>query len=382
MLMHTDRKSNSTEETLKQLRHVASMVMRAAEEETLEQMLQQIVDIARDLIGVRYAALGVPDHKGGLRFFKVSGISREELAKIHHPPVGLGLLGSIMESRETVRLPNMHNHPHAVGFPVGHPKMTSLLGVPIQLGDQLYGIFYLTDRHDGKPFSEDDQWMLEIMAGYAALVIAEKHLHDQRRQIALMREREQIGMTLHDSVIQSIYALGMRLDLAKRRGTITSEDIDTTLDGLNHVIEEIRGAIFHLKEQNKDGLTLRRRLSRVATQLYVPPELDISFTFPEHSMLIDEDVLETLEMMVSECLSNVIRHARARNVVIQAHDGGDRLEVIVKDDGIGFDTQNLTDNQGLGLRNLERRARIHGGSVQILSVPNQGTTIQIQIPLD
>lgn len=377
-----DMPDKITQATLKQLRHIASMVMNAAQEDNLENMLQRIVDTARELIGTRYAALGVPDQHGGLKLFKVSGITKEEISKIPHQPVGLGLLGSIMQNRETLRLDQMQLHPHASGFPEGHPHMESLLGVPIQLGDQLFGIFYLSDKNNGELFTEDDEWLLEILAGNAALVIAEKYLQDQRRKIALMREREQIGMTLHDGVIQSIYSLGMRLDLAKRHGTITEEDIDMTLDGLNQIIEDIRNIIFQIKEDNGEGLTLRRRIKHLFSQLYIPDDVNVSLSLPDHALPIDYDRVETLEMMINECLSNIIRHANAQNIHLQVHDNKDYIEVIIKDDGIGFDLNNLKNVQGLGLKNLERRARIHGGSVQITSTPRKGTTIKIQLPMD
>lgn len=375
-------KQRTPDEILKQLHTVATMVMKAAEADSLELMLQRIADIARQLIGVKYAALGVPDQKGGLKFFKVSGLSKEKIRDISHPPVGLGLLGMIMREKEAVRVDKIEGHTNSVGFPEGHPHMTSLLGVPIQLGDQLFGIFYLTDKLDGQSFTEDDQWLLEIMAGYAALVIAEKYISTQRRQITIMQEREQIGMALHDGVIQSIYAIGMRLDLAQRQNQVTSEDIGQTLMGLNQVIEDIRSAIFQLRDDSQQALTLRRRLNKVISQLYIPDEINVSLNFPEHTIPISENVMEALEMMANECLSNVIRHAKATEILITARDNGSYIELTVSDNGVGFPIDDLDHHQGLGLKNLERRARIHGGSVEIQSAKSNGTTVVIQIPLD
>jgi signal transduction histidine kinase len=373
--------NQSSEAILKQLRHVAAMVMQAAEADTMEQLLQNIAHIARELIGARYAALGVPDHKGGLRYFQVSGMSNEQIRNIEHTPIGLGLLGKMMRDATPLRLDHMHHHPEAVGFPEGHPHMESFIGVPIKLRDQLYGIFYLTEKDDDTPFTEDDQWLLEIMSGYVALAIAEKNLQEQRRQLALMREREQIGMTLHDGVIQSIYALGMRLDLAQRTDGVSDQDIRETLTGLNNVIEDIRNAIYQLKDDNSDILNLRPRFQRILSQLYIPKQTSISFNFPDHNRALPNDLLDALELMTTECLSNVIRHANATHIEITISYATDHIKISIQDDGDGFDPNQLEKQTGLGLRNLQRRTRIHGGSLQLESEPGCGTLVEIQLPL-
>ena len=110
---------------------------------------------------MRYAALGVPDGKGGLRYFKVAGMTPEQIAQLDHLPVGKGLLGAVMTDRNNIRLENMADDQRSAGFCPAHPVMTSFLGVPIQVGQQLFGILYLCDRVDGQPFSEQDEWLVE-----------------------------------------------------------------------------------------------------------------------------------------------------------------------------------------------------------------------------
>jgi len=372
----------SSDQILQQLRQVATMVIEAANADSMEQVLQNIAHNARELIGAKYAALGVPDQKGGLRYFKVSGLSGEEIEKIDHPPVGLGLLGKMMRDAHPMRLEHMEGHPDTVGFPEGHPHMDAFMGVPIKLGEKLYGIFYLTDKKNQEPFTEDDEWLLEIMSGYAAMAIAEKQLQIQHRQLSLMREREQIGMALHDGVIQSIYALGMRLDLAKRRDDIAVQDINAALEGLNQIIEDIRDAIFQLKERNTEPVTLRLRIQRILEQLYIPPEVEVDVRLPDHPLPIGPDTLDSLEMMLNECVSNILRHANATEIHITAHDTTQHISITVEDNGIGFDPSELESQSGLGLRNLKRRANLHGGSIKINSEPEHGTRIRIRFPLD
>jgi transcriptional regulator with GAF, ATPase, and Fis domain len=134
---------DSTTLLLSRLNDIASAVMSAAEAGTLEQVLERIAYVAGELVNARYSALGIPDGNGGLKYFKVAGLSPEQIRHIGHLPVGHGLLGAIMQERTAVRLERMQDDHRSSGFCARHPSMTSLLGVPIQLGERLFGLLYL-----------------------------------------------------------------------------------------------------------------------------------------------------------------------------------------------------------------------------------------------
>ncbi len=153
-------------EKLDQIKAIITLVMYAVEANELEQVLERIAQASRDLVNARYAALGVPDGHGGLRYFKTAGMTQEEIRRMDHLPEGRGLIGAMMYDRSPLLLENITDDPRSSGFPPGHPPMTQLLSVPIQLGQQLFGVIYLTDREDGLPFDQTDQTMIETMAGY------------------------------------------------------------------------------------------------------------------------------------------------------------------------------------------------------------------------
>src|SRR3712207_2011732 len=117
---------NDMNVVLASLKDIAEAVMHAAEAGTLEEVLERIAQVTQQVVHARYAALGVPDGRGSLRYFKVVGVSHAQIDKIGHYPVGLGLLGAIMHERKTIRLTNMKDDPRSIGFPQHHPVMTSL----------------------------------------------------------------------------------------------------------------------------------------------------------------------------------------------------------------------------------------------------------------
>ena len=151
-------------------------------------VLQRIADLAREVIGTRYAALGLADEHGQITDFFTSGLTPQERAAIGPLPRGHGLLGVLIREGRPVRLPNLGRDPRSSGFPPNHPPMTTLLGVPIQLGDRILGDLYLTDRLDGREFDEDDEHLALLLARHAGVAIENARLNDD-----LERRLEQVS---------------------------------------------------------------------------------------------------------------------------------------------------------------------------------------------
>jgi len=367
---------------LSRLKQISSAVMYAAEAADLEVVLERIAEVARELAESKYAALGIPDGEGGLRYFKTAGISDEARAKIPHLPRGHGLIGAIMLERQAIRLEHMSDDPRSVGFPENHPPMNSFLGVPIIAGQQLFGMLYLSDRIDGKPFSDEDQLLIETIAGYAALAIAGAELRQQQSRLNLLEERERIGMELHDGVIQSLYGIGMQVDLLRQSNeTIPVQSLGTVVDSLNDVIEDIRKFISELRSRGDRQYTVRQCLEQIKKRLYLPNGLSVSVQAPASKPPFAPAVFESICLIVNEALSNAVRHAQAQHIQVIAEETRHTFTIRISDDGKGFEPEVVVQNSGLGLRNMRHRARIYGGQVDIESKLGEGTTLIIQIPI-
>ena len=365
---------------LASLKDIAESVMHAAEAGTLEEVLERIAEVTQRLIGARYVALGVPDGAGTLKFFKTVGVTPDIIEMIGHLPVGRGLLGVIMNDRQILRLEDMKKHAKAVGFPKNHPKMRSLLGVPIQLGQSLFGMLYLCDRYDGLPFSEQDQWLVETLAGYAALAIAGVQMGEQNSRLVLLEERERVARELHDGIIQSLYAIGMQLQLIRLSQAQPDANLADIIRTLDHVIEDIRSYIMNLKVVNYEQQTVQQSLEDVVARLHIPPSLAVEVEAPRRMPPFPPPVLEAVCQITYEAVSNAVRHADADHIRIAATETDDAFQLVVEDDGQGFETRS-SDHEGLGLRNIQQRARIHGGNIRIQSNSGAGTRLTLTIPL-
>jgi signal transduction histidine kinase len=360
------------------LRAMATSVMYAVEGETIDHVFTRIAVATRDLVQARYAALGIPDGKGGMLHFNVSGLTQEAIDRIGPPPVGRGLLGVIMNERVTLRLTDMSSDPRHVGFPPNHPHMTRLLGVPIQLGDRLYGMLYLTDRLDGQPFDEYDQSLVETMAGYAALAIAGIELRDMARRLTLLEERERIAMDLHDSALQTLYGVGMQLQVLRLMHEPLAADLTEAIRSLDSVVDDIRRAIHNLKD-NAPRRTVAQRIRHVLRRLHIPSGIDITINAGEIIAPLPPEVLDDAMQVIQEAMSNAIRHAGPTKIVVTAKLQDDQFLFIVNDDGAGFHEQDI--EPGFGLENMRSRARLTGGKLNIEANRAGGTSVCLAVPI-
>ncbi|HEX9029456.1 MAG TPA: GAF domain-containing protein, partial [Anaerolineales bacterium] len=209
-----------------------------------EVVLPNIVNMARDLAGARYAALGVLDDNGRLAQFIPVGLTDLQVSRLAHPPVGEGMIGAIMEERSTIRIPMISRDPRACGFPAHHPIMKSFLGVPILLGESLLGVIYLTDKENYPEFTEDDEHVIETLAAYAAIAISNSRLYDELlvRDQAITQRNEDLAFL---NEVASTLAGSLELD----------DVLDRTLDRVMTYLNVEAGEIF-LRENGEQELRL------------------------------------------------------------------------------------------------------------------------------
>lgn len=148
----------------------------------LQSVLRRIVEAARQLSGAKYGALGTIGPDGKLSQFIHVGLDDDTIKKIGPLPKGRGLLGLLIEQQgHPVRCVEIAQHPAAYGFPPNHPPMGSFLGVPIRVGDEVFGNLYLTDKVGAAEFSEEDEAAVLALATAAGVAISNARLYDESR---------------------------------------------------------------------------------------------------------------------------------------------------------------------------------------------------------
>ena len=179
------------------LRLLLDAVVTMAGDLSLDGVLSRIVSIASRLVDAKYAALGVlgagPERR--LRTFIHHGVGPEAVAKIGDLPTGHGLLGLIIDRPEPLRLHEIAEHPASYGFPPDHPPMSSFLGVPVRIRDQVFGNLYLTEKAGGGDFTEVDENIVVALAAAAGVAIENARLYEEaaQREAWLAATAEVIG---------------------------------------------------------------------------------------------------------------------------------------------------------------------------------------------
>jgi signal transduction histidine kinase len=351
-------------------------------------VLQLIVDRVRDLVGARYAALGILDDVGGIERFLTSGISVPERARIGSPPRGHGLLGLIVREGRAFRIADIATHPASYGFPAHHPPMRSFLGVPVTVKGRAIGNLYLTDKQGADEFSVEDQQLVEMFALHAGIAIDNARLHDQVQRLAIVEERERIGKDLHDGIIQGVYAIALSLedvpDLMRDDPIEATARVDRAIDGLNLTIRDIRNFILGLHSELIAGGDLVAGLATLALEFRLNSTVDIDVDLEsgeEAARVIPLEQRVQLLQMAREALSNAARHSHASRASISLRADDEWLTLEVVDNGVGFDPRAARGARHLGLVNLRGRTAAMGGTLLIESEPGAGTRIIVRLPL-
>jgi signal transduction histidine kinase len=349
----------------------------------LPSLLRHVVEEARSMAGARYGALGVLNsERTGLSEFVTSGLEPEQEAQIGQRPTGLGVLGLLISDPRTLRLSQLDTHPEAYGFPLNHPPMSSFLGVPIKLRDEVYGNLYLTDKIGWSEFTSDDQALVEALALAAGIAIENAQLHQRAKAAVVFEDRDRLARDLHDTVIQRLFAVG--LSLQSMAGTAAAKDLQgrlgTAVRDIDDTIQQIRTAIFELGSADAD-LGIRSELLSLVRELetVLGFHVEVAFDGPLDTAISGE-LTDHLLAVLREALTNVGRHAQATegSVTLSFKDSLCRLQIF--DNGMGMN-ETMARKEGLGLVNMRRRAEKLRGEFLIETPTGGGTTIIWQVPL-
>lgn len=344
----------------------------------LDHVLRRLVTEARATTGARYAALGVLGPHGILSDFIYEGVDRSVATKIGSLPLGRGVLGTVVRERQTIVLEDISAHADSYGFPEGHPVMTSFLGVPVRTGETVFGNLYITDKPGG--FDENDVTVVEALAVIAGSAVSTARLRERLKATAIVEDRDRIARDLHDSVIQDLFAVGLSLQGLSSRLTIESNSavLDTAVDQLHSVVETLRKYIYELRaaDHYREGLSgmLTDLVERMGNAYPTRVSLDLEGELDTVEIRVAEELLK----LITEAVSNALRHSRAEEVTVRAVRNAESLTISIEDDGAGFNLQGV--DRGMGLINMRERVRRLGGEFHIEAVPDQGTVVSIRLP--
>ncbi len=263
------------------LRALLEAGLAVSSELSLDGLLHRLVETAAELTGARYAALGVINSSGSeLEQFVTYGIDAAARAEIGALPRGRGILGVLIREAKPLRLHDLAEDPRSVGFPPGHPPMSSFLGVPILLRGVAYGNLYLTEKRGGEDFTDEDEELATLLAGQAAVAVENARLYEAASRWSRQLESlEEVGNALATET-----DLDRLLDLIVRRlrellgARIVALALPAPADQLRFAAvagdgaEELLGETFS-RSESKSGSVLKRQRSERIDSVIDDPEV-------------------------------------------------------------------------------------------------------------
>ncbi len=381
-LTERDQTLTQKNEDLTLINAVATALTRSLD---LDEILQKTLTSVMGYLKVENGEIYLKDENDSdFRLVLHQGKFNEHLFTRDVFRVGEGIVGEVAESGKPYVSKNVGKEIHYLRQKVFEGGCRWVAAFPLMARGSVIGVMVVAD-HREVAINPPQAELLEAITSWAGITIENVVLQQQSQRLAVLEERERIGMDLHDGIIQSIYAVGLALDYARvaidEDPRQAKQKIEQAIDGLNKTIRDIRAYILDLRPRELYGNNLIQNLNRLVDEYRVNTLSEATITAPEDGIVgLPVSHATALFHICQEALANAAKHAHARRVDVRLWTTRDRVLLEVADNGEGFDLRKMSVTLGHGLSNMHIRARKVGGDVEITSAPGEGTTVLAWVP--
>ncbi|MFL5427877.1 MAG: ATP-binding protein [Myxococcales bacterium] len=370
-----------------------------------QRVFQTIADEARSIVNARYCAVGCGGAPG--RPFDVwvtSGMPESAAKALGRPPKPEGLLGAVIRDGHLIRLANLTDHPAFRGFPPHHPPMGPFLGVPIVHDGRNVGNLYLSRAEGAAAFSEEDERVAELLAGYVGVSISNSRLYTHA--VAATRAREDLLATVsHDlknplsNILISAHLL--RRQAPKSEALAVVERIERAAERMTRLIGDlldaakIEAGVLRTAPRPENAASLVDSVVEMLGPIAADKSSELRSQGPPSpvAVLCERDLILRV---LSNLVGNAIKFSPSGgSVFVVAKERTGQVQFSVKDSGPGIPDEHLPhifdrywqqkDNDrrgsGLGLYIAKGIVEAHGGRIWIETAPGQGTAIHFSLPI-
>jgi len=366
---------------LELINSLATMVRTAADLQKLSRsMLARIQKVYSAGVAEVFRSIGA---EGEYRLIARSGEDEDRFWRIERFRIGEGFLGNIVNRGEIQILTDLSASEEPTLRMLAEEGFHTLVCLPLKAPGAIAGLLNFAVRRKTERLEE--LGMLKALSTGMGIAIENSRLYQQARHIAVLEERERIGMDLHDGVIQSIYAVGLMLDytklLVEKDPSGAEVRLQQSIDALNATIRDIRSYILDLQPIRIPSAELLPALQRLVREFkantLVETEIHVDAAAIKH---LKPGIINNFFLIAQEALANVAKHAHATRVTLQIHDIDGEVEMLVIDNGHGFEISSETGVLGHGLSNMLSRAQSAGGELVINSSRGEGTVLSARFP--
>lgn len=369
----------------------------------LDEVLTRIMQQVEGMLNVEAGSLLLTDPATGELVFQIALGDKADEVKPFRIPRGQGIAGEVALTGNPLMIANVdEDKRHFKVLDQTTNFLTrNILCVPLVLYDQIIGVLEVMNKREGN-FTQNDLELLSSIASYAAIAIQNARLHQsvlaERDKVIEAEEeaRKKLARDLHDGPTQLVAGIKMSLDFSKKalekEPSLLPKELAYMQELADRATHQMRTMLFELRP-----LVLETQGLGAALQVFLERrQQDITGDTPKLALKIetghpsgdisrqDGKVEAAIFAIVQETVNNAIKHAQAKNIVVQLTETATAVYTVIKDDGKGFDVDQVMNNYeqrgSLGMINLKERTQLIGGELSIRSAPGHGTRITIQVP--
>lgn len=352
------------------------------EGQSTDDVLQLVARRARELLGAAFAGVVTPIGDSDMLIARVvDGENTEGMVGSSFRGAN-SISGEVIRTLQPVVVADASTDERKSQPIVERGLFGPALFIPLAIRGQAFGTLAVANVRGGSVFSPDDLSVVQTFANEAAVAIEYGRIREELERLALLEERERIAMELHDGVVQTLFAVGLSLQI---EGEDEPEDMRRrrfdAVTSIDRAIRDLRNYIYGLRPDDLADRHLERALRDVASSFERSSGIEITSSIEPKAASALAHRSDTVLQAAREAVSNAVRHSGARRIELRFYlDGGDAV-VEVADDGRGFDAAHAAGGNGRGLANLSSRAKALGGVLEIEPVNGGGTMVRLRAPV-
>lgn len=363
-------------------------------------VLENTMQLATAVLDATASALMMVDEQSGELTFEYAYGEIGSMLRQKRTPLDEGIAGWVATHGVPLLINDVHNDPRfnpAAEAQTGF-RTKSVLCVPIQIRGKTIGVLEALNKRSETGFDAEDLSLMVTTASQAAIAIENARLYeslrDERDRIIQAQEdvRRQVARNLHDGAVQFLSAISMGIDHLERLLEIKPEAAKSELEALRaltrQATQQARLALFELRPLILETQGLIPALEAYVQQLQGSEQFGIHLEVSGSLPNLNSSVATTIFAIIQEAVNNAKKHASPRDVWLRLSREGDGLQVVVQDNGKGFDAKAVEeeyDRRGsIGLLSMRERAELIDGHVEIQSSttrPYPGTKVIVRVPL-
>lgn len=300
-------------------------------------------------------------------------------------------LRSAIQSKEPLVCKDAENDPRVATDWVPLNGLKSVLAIPFVFKGQILAIAFAFTVYETQDFSQTQIDLASGIANAVSLAIENARLYSKTKEIAVIEERERLARELHDNLAQSLGALQLKASLAfaylaNARTQQAKDILDEIQDMISEIHSDVRETIFNMRIVLSPKIGFIPTLNEYLTAYNSRYNMEVILIVDDlknNQLEINETRRTQAMRIIQEALTNVRKHARIKKAAIHINTKEDQVLIAIRDYGCGFDSEKVIGQSGyhLGLQVMHERAESIGGTLEIISGKNKGTSVELSIPL-